>query len=340
MSTLRVNALLTADGAQFNRVMAGAQRTVASLGAQFAAIFSVGMISRFAWSTMQWAGRMTDLAARTGIAVEELQRMEAAAKETGVELDSMVKAYQMIEAKRFAALRGDRNAMGSFAGFGISGSDLQNKSGKELFDSIARVLQETKNPEALIGPLRDVFGRQGPELIEAFATYTGKSMESLTVMSSETAAALDDAGDKLAEFGRQLKVFTANLLAGGISMSEKAVAVGMSLFRFLKTGEHPSGVYDWLMAAQKTGEAQAAARKGRNVFNLDPFIAPTSSKTAAERMKLYSDPLLASGNFLGQAGGAVASIQQRQLTIMQRQLQVQTDTYTAIKSMVRYEFPI
>jgi DNA-binding Xre family transcriptional regulator len=321
VSQLRVNAVLTADGAQFHRTMSGAERAVQNLGRRFAAIFSVGMVTRFAYSTMQWASKLTDLAARTGIAVEELQRMEHAAKQAGVELDGMVRTYQMLEAKRFAALRGERNTMASFAGFGISQQDLKNKSAKELFDAISRFVAEAKNPEALIGPLRDVLGRQAPDYIEAFSIYTGKSMENLAVMSTDTANAIDEVSDALAILGQDMKVFAANAIGWIAKQRDKGAAFAIAAWEALKNPNiSPAELYAAIRAAQAEEIAQRRTERTGPKFDIESFVAPQSA--AKEKMaKLYSDSLVGVGNFLG-AGkvNAIDKISQQQLDVQRKML--------------------
>lgn len=337
---LRVNAILTADGAQFYRTMNRAELALGSVARRMAAVFSVGAIAAFTKQAAQWAANLTDMAAKTGLTVEQLQRLELAANKAGVEMGSLVKAYQMLEVKRFGALRGDANALASFAGFGINQNDLQTKSTKELFDSLTRFIAETPNAERLIGPLRDVFGRQGPELIEAFASYSADAMHNIATVSSYTAEELDELFDAMGEFRQQVKALTAELLGKTFSLAKQGAAVGMGLYRYLRHGEDPNAVYDFLMGLDSADrEKRAAARRNRRVLpELDDFIGPKTGANSIARTKLYTDPLLSVGNFLGAGSGLSSRIMERQLAEARKTNELLRQVNDAIRPAINAVF--
>lgn len=343
MAQFNIGARLTLDGSQFHGGMRRADEAVRMLGSRLAALFSVGAAANFVRTTVQWASNMTDLAAQTGLAVEELQRMDAVARTTGTSLERMTKAFQNVEFKRFMALRnpGGEQAFG-FRAFGITEQQLNTASTKELFDSITKFVRETKNKESLIGPLRAVFEETGPAMIEAFSNYASESIQNLAVISGETAAELDRLSDQLALFKRNLMAALAPVLAEGASLWNKAQAGLTGLFTAAFGMADPRNrdrnfwdVFDQYFTGAMKGvvsEIEGGGQVGGITRSIADFTPARPGAAPGRAAPFYTDPLVGVGNFLGAGRGTMENTLTR---IQQKQLETLVDINTNIIELVR-----
>src|SRR5947208_3132451 len=64
------------------------------LGGKIASVFSFVAIEESIRETIEWGDKLKNLSIRTGIPIEELQKLEYAANLTGASIDSVVKAVE------------------------------------------------------------------------------------------------------------------------------------------------------------------------------------------------------------------------------------------------------
>lgn len=237
---LRVTGYLGLDGSGFFQTMARADVAVkrftssvaSGVAGQLAGLFSLGAMGAAMAKTIEYAGRLTDLSARTGVAVEALQRFDRAAKDNGSSLDALVSFWERLGTARQKALNDPNGgAAAAFGKLGVNQSDIQSASPQDLTQKISTTFKNTTNVNELIAPLREVGGRGAGELVAAFEAGMIDGLDSLSVITEEQADMLDELGDRWDTFKQELIVSLAPVI---IWLTEQ--------FKNIKTGFEMIGV--------------------------------------------------------------------------------------------------
>jgi hypothetical protein len=227
---LKVTGILGLDGTGFfqtlNRADASVRRfssgVTSALTGRFAQLFSVGAVGYAIKRTIDYAGKLTDLSARTGVAVESLQRFDRAARDNGSSLDKMVTFWERLARARELALKDPKGMQAAaFASLGVSGGDLGKLSNEELTKQIAMKFKGQTDIQALVAPLQEVGGRGAMELAAAFQAGLDEQYGDLDVMSAEQADILDEVGDKFDSLMQELTVKLAPAIITAIDAFKK-----------------------------------------------------------------------------------------------------------------------
>lgn len=182
----------------------------APIGAAVAGAFTVGRIAAFAKEVVDLGGSLTDMRDKTGISVEGLQQLKAAAELSGNTLDQVTGAVSQMQ-NRMAS--GDASAVTAIRDLGLSLDGLKNQAPDEQFRAIARAIAEIEDPAERTRIAIDLFGRAGADLLPTLVSDIDAVANATTVMSTDTAEALDRAGDAWTSFSNTLKAQAANVLA-------------------------------------------------------------------------------------------------------------------------------
>lgn len=139
---------------------------------RLAAAFSIGnLIERgvstlFAWGkqAIQAAGDVKDLADRTGLTTDTIQRMAFVAKDTGTSVESFTKAAFRLS---LSLAGGSNSVQDGVAKLGLSFQDLRRMSPDEQFETIMRALSGVDDHQELVRIGVDLFGRRFMEIMPA-----------------------------------------------------------------------------------------------------------------------------------------------------------------------------
>ena len=111
---LNLKAAVTLDGTGFSRGIRGLEATASSafsgLKGMIAGAFSVGAITGLAKKTVEYAGKISDLADRLGVTTDYLQEMQYVTKQNGASVDDLTATFEKLGAARLKALSGDITA--------------------------------------------------------------------------------------------------------------------------------------------------------------------------------------------------------------------------------------
>lgn len=182
----------------------------APIGAAVAGAFTVGRIAAFAKEVVDLGGSLTDMRDKTGISVEGLQQLKAAAELSGNTLDQVTGAVSQMQ-NRMAS--GDASAVTAIRDLGLSLDGLKKQAPDEQFRAIARAIADVEDPAERTRIAIDLFGRAGADLLPTLVSDIDAVANATTVMSTDTAEALDRAGDAWTSFSNTLKAQAANVLA-------------------------------------------------------------------------------------------------------------------------------
>jgi hypothetical protein len=338
----------------------GAARSMAKdissgIAGRIGGLFAMGAIENTIRKTAAYAGQLTDMSARTGVAVEALQRLDRAALENGTSLDSLVGLWERVGSAREDAIGNSKGgAAKAFGAFGIGRSALQTSSPDEIVRKIADAFQKSSNVEKLISPLRDIGGRGAGQMIALFRAGLDQQYQDMQVMTGAQADLLDELDDKYSTLQNRISVGVTPALVAlidaftwvqdkltsfftALMVESDAIDKGMSSGDVTKAGE---AAYKQSEAENKAErDAQEKSRKERVANRLrggkldfkDIVDAATKSKPtkateekkqeAARMTEIQLDSLSKAGLFAGGAvGGFSNNYPQRQLATTEKLL--------------------
>lgn len=186
------------------------------------------------------ADELSKLSSETGQTTDELQELQYAGDELGVQTDTVTGALKRLINNMESAKSGSGDARDAFESLGVSYKDNvtgalldSNTVFANIIDALHNVTNETER-DALA---QDLLGKSATELnpiIEAGSAALGNLAEEAhsanAVMGEETVAALDTAGDRMSHWWQTLTatmgeaiVSTGNWLAGNTEAAGKSI---------------------------------------------------------------------------------------------------------------------
>jgi len=225
---------LSLDGAAFKRGIAKAKASVKSFGAkmksalkspavQMGAAMAVAAIGMQVKKTIEWGTKLRDLGVKFNVSTGFLQQMEYAAGQTGVSIDTLMKAYKKMAIVQFDALDPKKGKtqreqyQAYFKALGISFKDLKTLNPQELFLKVAEgVKNMDMNAIGAQANIAGVFGKGGVEMVNTFRVGLKGLVEEFEAMGlavpDDTIQRLGTAGDDLAKLAAYNRKSWANFM--------------------------------------------------------------------------------------------------------------------------------
>lgn len=200
---LNLQATLGLDQSGFDAGIRRAESLVRGLKNIIAGAFSVGAITALTHKTLEYASHLNDLSSRLGVSTDFLQEFQYVAKQTGTDLEGLVRIMERVNTWRNKALGGDQKAIAAGAAFGLTQDNLKTKRIDDVIvNSIATAFERGDAQGKLGAAWREMGGRGAGELIPAFTDGLKKGMKAAkdagAVMSEDVIQQLDDVGDQFA----------------------------------------------------------------------------------------------------------------------------------------------
>lgn len=150
------------------------------------------------------ANAMKDLSTRTGIAVEELSRLDYAAKFSDTSIEELAQAVRRLSQVLESARGGSESAIASLAKVGVAQKDLAATSPRELLYDVAEAFATGSVKGEELAVAFELLGRRGQELMpflkqgrEELARLFVESDRVGHTISTETARAAAEFNDRL-----------------------------------------------------------------------------------------------------------------------------------------------
>jgi hypothetical protein len=203
-------------------------------------------VTDFARTLGDTAGRLVDMADRTGVSVSALAELDFAATKGGTSLETLEGGLRKMSVNLADAAGGSKTAVAAFDAIGVSVSELSGLSPDQQFERIADGLAGIADPGKRAAAAMDIFGKSGADLlplvkdgakgVQAFR----EDAKRLGSISGETAGTLDRLGDVFdtvafavgnsastiaATFGPQLESIGSTVISLAGWLSETAQAV-------------------------------------------------------------------------------------------------------------------
>jgi hypothetical protein len=164
------------------------------------------------WQYFTEAGSaMANMAARTGLSVEQLSALSYAAEQAGLDSEGLAHGIRHMQREIAAAAGGSKEAQQTFATLGVAVSDLASVDATQQLADLADTLGKIQNPTQQAALAMKVFGREGAAMVPLLKGGSAglnemfdKAKSLGLIMSTEDAVAARD-------FNRECKTLTASL---------------------------------------------------------------------------------------------------------------------------------
>ena len=217
----------------FGKKLAGVGK-IAAGGLAVAGIAAAGAAAKLAADFLQTGDALHKMNIRTGVSVENLQKLDFAAQQSGSDLETLEKAFLKQSKVINDANSGLTGAVDKLDALGLSAEDLIDLSPDEQFKLIADAMKNVTNDTEKAAIAQEIFGKSGADLIPLL----NEGADGINRLSDQAAAAGNimsaDAATAAAEFNDRLNV----LKQGVLSIGQKAFAAMLPiLFKLIETLE-------------------------------------------------------------------------------------------------------
>lgn len=267
-------------GGSFSRIATAASAALGPLSGLLATV-GVGLgIGAAVSGFMRLAdavGNLGEQADQVGVSIESLQAWQALGVQFNVTSEGMATALTRFTRTLGEAAEGNEEAAAKFVRLGVSIRDSSGnlREPEAVLGDVARAISEIDNPAQRAANAVGLLGRAGQQLLPILVDVGTNQRDVVTaardmgaVISAETSASFDKFGDSLAEFGRRVYVFIANVLeplARGIGnvfeAMNRTLALGAQAAR-IRAGEGTAGDLERAQEIlERQREAETRARE-------------------------------------------------------------------------------
>lgn len=217
---LKTSELNTRQLAQTASKMKVALGAAFAVGASLAAVHG---IASFVNESVNLADQLDRTAKMMQISTEEAQRWNYVAKQNGSSAEALSKGIQQISKNAYESLQGTNEYTKAFAALnvGVKDSNGNLKSSEVLFKETVLALADVSNKTERAALAQKLLGRGGQELLPILSQGKEAILEQLDaaekygqILSADTVAKLDDAGDAMDRFKTSMAVAKAEIVVG------------------------------------------------------------------------------------------------------------------------------
>lgn len=184
----------------------GLMGAVGKLGMALAAVGATRAISR----TVEWAGHLTDLADKTGMTTEALQRLAFVGGQSGVSIDTLANGIVRLQKN----LSTDKGAQKAIEDLGLSVSELLAMAPDQMFIRLSEAVRKLEDPAQRTTVAWEALGRTSAELMPVMVSDVKALAESVHVTANDHTAALNQMGDNYARLKFAATTTIADILGG------------------------------------------------------------------------------------------------------------------------------
>jgi len=170
--------------------------SMAGIGKAMAGLFTVTAIAGAVKHYADFTGKLTDLSVKTGIGVEELQRLKFAAEQSGGTLEGVT---AVIGKMARHLVEGDAGAVGAMKRLGLNLNEIRQMQPGEAFLKIGEAIARIPNPMEQSTLAMQLFGKSGADVLPMLKSGMSEAAAAAErlgiVMDAQTVAAGDRLGD-------------------------------------------------------------------------------------------------------------------------------------------------
>jgi hypothetical protein len=216
-------------------------------------------------SAIELGSNLSDQAMQLGINVEKLQVLNSVARDAGVSQETVSKAIIKTRTAASQAEQGLATYKQAFENLNINTKQFLALPAEERMVAIAKAYKNATDKNAAYNSVAQIFGEKvGPKMMEVLGQLSGEGFPKLEkaakkagdVMSAETIAALDKAGDEIEAFKQRITIAIGNIIVNFRS-EEGLKLLGLQFLTVV--GTFGAGISD---AITEAGEMVWAVLKG------------------------------------------------------------------------------
>lgn len=224
-----------ADGASgkvssFGDVLKGSLAADAIKSAAEAAIDAIGEIGERVTESLDTVGDLDDNAQKVGMSAEALQEWQYAAKMSGLESETLVKALEK-QQKSFAdAKSGSASLVETYKALGVNLDGL--RTSEEALDQVIDALSDLEDETERDALANDIFGKSYAELAPLFnhgseqiKQYRQQAHELGLVLDNETVQAFAETGDAVDTLSSLVDTTQSRIVAGMLPALKETASV-------------------------------------------------------------------------------------------------------------------
>jgi hypothetical protein len=204
----RIISQLSGAASSIAGIAARAAGALAAIGAPL----SVGAFAAGIKGALDYGGELSDLAARTGIAADQLAILQQAFKDSNVSAEQVGVAVNKMQKAIVEAGQGSKEPMEALAMLGLTAKDLEGLSPAEQFERISKAIAGVESPAVRAAAAMGIFGKSGAALNALFTNpqAIAQAVQALggqAEILGRNADRFDRVSDVLGSFGVKIRGF-------------------------------------------------------------------------------------------------------------------------------------
>lgn len=249
-------------------VKAGAALAIGFGAIKAAAALVSGTLGTFK-DALDLGGALSDMSARTGIAIEDLVVLGRAFENAGKSADDVGGVVNKMQKAIIEAGEGVVKPKAAFELLGISLEDIKKKSPADQLELIGKAISSIQDPALKSKTAMDIFGKSGGEMLAFFESGKGgiegarKELRSFANIMGVNSAQMDTISDQFNAIKNKALEFAAGMLSKLLPAIElvttalsriDAAALGAKLGEVITGGSNAMKGFSDALAAVKLGE--------------------------------------------------------------------------------------
>ena len=223
MANTSIFARLGLDTSQFQTGLRTARRSATNftrgVGGQFAAAAGIAGMGAMVNKGVQLGGTLSDLSAQLRINVEDLQVLQFAAQEAGVESSILERGLRNLQLRTQEATEGNQSYADAFDALGLNMFEFNALPTEEKFVAIAEAAQDATDENEAYNAVAILVGqRAGPALTEVLGRVAHNydnvkqaAHDAGQVMTRDTAESMDRVADNAERLNTRFTIIAANV---------------------------------------------------------------------------------------------------------------------------------
>lgn len=296
----KVDRQLDALQASTGKVAGAISRGFASIGPIVAGISFAALIKQ----SIELAETLEKASAQTGIAVENLQRLQFVAEQSNVSFESVTGAVNRLQKALTLSGEGSKEATDALSRLGIPINEFVSLAPDEQFLKVAQAISSITDPAEQTTAAIALFGRGGADLLPILKQGSAELAE-LSVrfdtlgitISGETTKQVDDLGDSfglLADSTKKVGVELLALIAPPVIAGFEALALTIKSFRFALAG----GDNEIVRISDQIDKLRGQAVAFQNALNPEGRRRFGELSAEIARLQAQLDTLTETGSFV------------------------------------------
>jgi hypothetical protein len=246
-----------------------------SLGVGLGVGALVGATKSLLMSALDTASAITDLANKTGLSTETIQRMQFVAKQTGTDMSVFADAAFKLGVN---IQDGTAKARAAAEGLGLDWQALRAAAPDQQFDLVVQALEAMEDPQKRNAAAVALFGKTAKEILPAIADGYTKVAKDATVAGDAQVRASDAARDAIDRWETRTTAAMINAIGSRFQLAEATKTLTADEKAFVsQTLESKTSFEDYVAALNRF----AAAKQRTDIVLKPDKPAGASSFTAS-----------------------------------------------------------